>query len=140
MDGINQLYGFPLIGDVSDGIKVGLDNDRISTSALQIDRSVSANEINRLQKFLRQFMPSISGSFVKGHPCMFSMSHDTDFIIGNLKNYKNVFLAAGFSGRGYKFVPAIGEIIHDLMTKGESMYYSEKFSPRRFFEGYTNEN
>ena len=140
LDGLNQLYGFPLIGEITGGIKIGLDNDRMSTTAVQIDRSISASEINQLQEFLGQYMPSVNGKFIKGHPCMFSMSSDTDFIVGNFKNYRNVFLAAGFSGRGYKFAPAIGEMIHDLMTKGESLYYSEKFNPRRFFRGNSNEN
>ena len=48
------------------------------------------------------------------------MTPDEHFVIDRLPGRAAVVVAAGFSGHGYKFAPAIGEIAADLAMKGES--------------------
>jgi glycine/D-amino acid oxidase-like deaminating enzyme len=44
------------------------------------------------------------------------MTPDTDFIIDRHPASPRVAFGAGFSGHGFKFAPAIGELLADLVT------------------------
>ena len=45
------------------------------------------------------------------------MTPDTDFIIDRHPASSQVAFGAGFSGHGFKFAPAVGEILADLITE-----------------------
>ncbi len=44
------------------------------------------------------------------------MTPDTDFIVDRHPELPQVAIGAGFSGHGFKFAPAIGELLADLVT------------------------
>jgi sarcosine oxidase len=44
------------------------------------------------------------------------MTPDTDFIVDRLPVGPPVAIGAGFSGHGFKFAPAIGELLADLVS------------------------
>ena len=43
------------------------------------------------------------------------MTPDTDFILDRHPDHPGVAIGAGFSGHGFKFTPAIGEVLADLV-------------------------
>jgi sarcosine oxidase len=46
------------------------------------------------------------------------MTPDGHFIVDRHPQHANVFLAAGFSGHGFKFTPVVGEALADLVVEG----------------------
>ena len=60
------------------------------------------------------------------------MSPDEHFIIDVHPEHPQVCFAAGLSGHGFKFAPAIGEILADLATKGATGHDIARFSLSRF--------
>ena len=46
--------------------------------------------------------------------CMYTYSPDEHFVIDFHDGNKNVILASGFSGHGFKFASVVGEILKDL--------------------------
>jgi glycine/D-amino acid oxidase-like deaminating enzyme len=58
---------------------------------------------------------------------MFVNSPDEHFIIDVLPERRNVVVAAGFSGHGYKFCSAIGEVLADLATLGTTRHDTHLF-------------
>jgi glycine/D-amino acid oxidase-like deaminating enzyme len=44
------------------------------------------------------------------------MTPDTDFIVDRDPRSPRVVFGAGFSGHGFKFAPAIGEILADMVA------------------------
>jgi glycine/D-amino acid oxidase-like deaminating enzyme len=47
--------------------------------------------------------------------CLYTYSSDDDFIIDYLpQTDEKVILATGFSGHGFKFVPAIGDVLSKM--------------------------
>jgi glycine/D-amino acid oxidase-like deaminating enzyme len=46
------------------------------------------------------------------------MTPDENFIIDRHPRFPNLLLAAGFSGHGFKFAPAIGEALAELALTG----------------------
>jgi sarcosine oxidase len=53
---------------------------------------------------------------------MYTNSPDENFILDYLPGYdKDVVIATGFSGHGFKFVSVVGEIMADLAMKGSTI-------------------
>jgi glycine/D-amino acid oxidase-like deaminating enzyme len=52
--------------------------------------------------------------------CLFTNSPDEHFLIGRHPGNRNVVVAAGFSGHGFKFASVVGEILSDLALEGAS--------------------
>jgi glycine/D-amino acid oxidase-like deaminating enzyme len=44
------------------------------------------------------------------------MTPDTDFIVDRHPAFPRVAIGAGFSGHGFKFAPAIGELLAELVV------------------------
>ena len=63
---------------------------------------------------------------------MFTNTPDEHFLIDALPGAPNVFLAAGFSGHGFKFSSVVGEIMADLSTRGETGHDISLFRLDRF--------
>jgi glycine/D-amino acid oxidase-like deaminating enzyme len=54
--------------------------------------------------------------------CLFSNTPDEHFIIDHLSDTRQVVIAAGFSGHGFKFCGVVGEIIADLVLHGSTHF------------------
>ena len=63
---------------------------------------------------------------------MFTNTSDEHFILDTVPGYGNVFLAAGFSGHGFKFSSVVGEIMADLVTYGKTKHDINMFRVDRF--------
>lgn len=63
---------------------------------------------------------------------MYSTTPDRHFVIGWRPHCGDVTAACGFSGRGFKFVPVIGEVLADLASNGDTELPISMFEPRRF--------
>ncbi len=50
------------------------------------------------------------------------MTPDEHFIIDRHPHWENVYIAAGFSGHGFKFASVIGEVLADLAATGETAH------------------
>jgi sarcosine oxidase len=61
---------------------------------------------------------------------MFTNSPDEHFVIGAVTD--GGYVAAGFSGHGYKFASVIGEVLADLATAGATDHDIAMFGPGRF--------
>ncbi|XP_058113131.1 probable sarcosine oxidase [Magnolia sinica] len=63
-----------------------------------------------------------AGGPVVTQPCMYSMTPDHDYIIDFLGGEfgKDVVVAGGFSGHGFKMGPVVGRILADLVINGEA--------------------
>lgn len=71
-------------------------------------------------EIVEQYIPNLNPQRIDHKSCMYFNSIDNDFYLDFLKNNKNIDVAAGFSGHGFKFVPIIGKIISELIDKGKT--------------------
>jgi glycine/D-amino acid oxidase-like deaminating enzyme len=53
---------------------------------------------------------------------LYTNTADENFIIDQLPGHDNVYVAAGFSGHGFKFAAGIGEIMADLAVDRKTEY------------------
>ena len=106
--GPEGVYG---LGDPGSGVKVAehyrdewLDPD---------DRPYDADPdaTARLCDYVRRWLPGLHPEPVGMTRCLYTTTPDKDFIVDRSGP---VVVGAGFSGHGFKFAPAIGELLADL--------------------------
>ena len=122
-------YGFP----VHDGtMKIALHHhEREKVLPETYDREVSPRDEAMIRAGLA-FIPGADGPKVAAKTCLYTMTPDEDFVIGPLPENPGIIVASPCSGHGFKFSPAIGEILADLATTGETSHDISRFSPARF--------
>ncbi|MBZ5635308.1 MAG: N-methyl-L-tryptophan oxidase [Acidobacteriia bacterium] len=128
-----RFYGFPVYG--VPGFKIGkyhhlhqnVDPDRV-------DRDVHPEDEEVLREGIRRYFPDANGPTMALKTCMFTNSPDEHFILDAHPQAEDVYLAAGFSGHGFKFASIVGEIMTDLAVDSGAKYADqiEMFRLSRF--------
>jgi sarcosine oxidase len=123
-DGV--LYGFPYLtkeefGD-PEGLKFAWHQPAEETNPDHVNRIISKEEIEKLIQQVAEYIPAIAkADIVTAKTCLYANSADENFIIDYLPGYeKDVTIACGFSGHGFKFVSVVGEILTDLAINGKT--------------------
>jgi sarcosine oxidase len=114
-----SFYGMSSVGDV--GVKIGLSAGE-PTTARSIRRTIDDAEIDYLRATLDRYLPGASGPEQRRITCMCTYTADRDFIIDHHPDHRQVSFGCGFSGRGYKFAPVVGEILADLTIDGRTSH------------------
>ena len=115
-------YGLPQFGQK--GIKVAhhrLDGTIDDPDALSSIQEEHRNDV--LQK-VHNRLPVATGRIIEEELCMYTMKDNEDFLIDRLTSNKNVVVAGGFSGHGFKLAPLCADMIVDALE--------QKPTPSRF--------
>jgi sarcosine oxidase len=126
-----MYYGFPEWG--IPGFKFGRYHhleERVDPDAM--DREPNQRDEDILRAFARRYFPEGEGPTVALKACLFTNTPDEHFILDLHPSYPQVALAAGFSGHGFKFCSVVGEIMADLVQRGETEHDVELFRLARF--------
>lgn len=116
-------YGFPIMPTAKFGGPVGLKlahhyHDDVSTPDT-ISRVPTAEDESNLIYALNKFIPDGYESTHVMKTCIYTNTPDENFILDFVPGYeKDVVVATGFSGHGFKFSSVVGEIMADLAMKG----------------------
>lgn len=126
------LYGFPAAD--GRGLKAGLDSGPPWDP--QAPRpEATADELALLAEALAQVVPA-AGPVTESLTCLYTMTADRRFIVGEVPGVPQVLVASACSGHGFKFGPAIGEALADLVC-GIARPDLDFLSPARLFPGGT---
>jgi sarcosine oxidase len=117
-----DFYGMPAVEGV--GVKIGRSRllEGPATTARTIRRAIDQSEIDLLRAVLDRYLPGASGEELRRMTCMCTYTVDGDFIVDRHPRHPQVILGCGFSGRGFKFSPTIGEILADLALDGATRH------------------
>lgn len=120
---LGMYYGFPFLdGEVfggPTGMKIASHRPGLQADPRLGERSVPKSDIENLHEFIDQYFPGMDAEIVAAKTCLYTYSEDENFIIDHLPDSdKLVTIACGFSGHGFKFASAVGEILADLTMKG----------------------
>ena len=126
-------YGFPV--HIQGFIKIA--DHRKGQVVKQPDpeqlRTLSPKFEKASRKFLSKFIPELADfEDYEGHVCWYDNTPDNDFIIDRLPGAPNAFVAAGFSGHGFKFGPIVGKTLAELVVGGKSDLNLHRFRVTRF--------
>jgi sarcosine oxidase len=85
-----------------------------------LDRSLDAEDAGPVDAFVARTLQAQMSGPVRHAVCMYTVTPDGHFIVDRHPQHPNVFLAAGFSGHGFKFTPVVGEALADLVVEGRT--------------------
>lgn len=131
-DEATNLYGMPYLDGL--GVKVGEHRAGADTTADTRNFEVDPAKLKRLTARSQRLIPDLTGEVTKAATCLYENTSDRHFIIDTLPTHKNVVVACGFSGHGFKFVPAVGAIVRDLLAGKPVPVQLDRFSLGRFAE------
>jgi len=129
-------YGFPSIGGA--GVKIGRHDGGTDWSAAEGKPPSPFGSLPEdegdLRGALETYLPDAAGQLVRGAACKYELTPDDQFIIDRHPAHRNVWIAGGFSGHGFKFASAVGETLADLAQRGAARHDISPFAIARFDE------
>ncbi|MEM1257138.1 MAG: N-methyl-L-tryptophan oxidase [Bacteroidota bacterium] len=134
----HDFYGFPIVpaGQFGGplGLKLGMHHPGgEATNPDKVERTSRPEDEIALIQFLDQFIPNGYQNTLTMKTCLYTKTTDEHFIVDFLPGYdKDVVIATGFSGHGFKFVSVIGEVLANLVTKGSTDFKIDFLSADRF--------
>jgi sarcosine oxidase len=123
------FYGFP---DVGDGFKVAVHHHGEATTPDTVDRGLRPDDEEAIRELVRRFFPAGDGELRESAVCLYTNTPDEHFVIDRLPDDERVLVASPCSGHGFKFAPAVGEILADLATGESPRFDLAPFALRRF--------
>jgi len=134
------FYGFPRLdpsGDPKVAIHCGIEDEPCTPST--IDRRIRPRDEAAIRSALESRIPALNGGIARAATCMYTMTPDAHFVIDAHPRYPQVVIATGFSGHGFKFSPAVGEILCDLALTRSTSSDIALFAASRFREPASGE-
>ena len=123
------IYGFPRL----DGrVKIARHHEGEPADPDRIRRDAAPEQAESLRATFRPFLPAADGPLREQAVCMYTNTPDGHFVLGAHPHHPRVTVVSACSGHGFKFAPAIGGIVADLVSTGETAWEIGLFSPARF--------
>jgi sarcosine oxidase len=114
-----SFYGMPSVDGI--GVKIGVSAGEVTT-ARTIRRTIDDDEIDFFRAPLDKYLPGAAGEELRRITCMCTYTVDRHFVIDRHPEHDQVLFGCGFSGRGFKFSPVVGEILADLAVEGPTRH------------------
>ena len=144
----DQLINHPIIGDTINGLSVRPESNNITMIGTGEDENSEPDSFNQgvdehvvRKSFLNlsKRLGGISNShFFGGWSGLFTITPDWHPILGKPTDIDGLYLAAGFSGHGFKLSPMIGLTMSDLIDGGTSTNIDKsELTLSRFSKGKT---
>ncbi|WP_010530047.1 N-methyl-L-tryptophan oxidase [Lentibacillus jeotgali] len=118
-----KYYGFPDI--TGNGVKIGRnDSERdIEPDFFKQDFGKYTKDEQDFKEFVERFLPGLTSRISYGQTCMVTKTPDKHFILDWHPKNRNVLIAGGFSGHGFKYASILGEMISQMMIAGKSRHH-----------------
>jgi sarcosine oxidase len=109
-----EIYGFPVYG--TPALKIANHAGGELVDLETVDRSTRPGENRDCLELAARVLPGVTSRAMKSAVCLYAMTPDTDFIVDRHPLLPRVAIGGGFSGHGFKFAPAIGELLTELIV------------------------
>ncbi len=106
-----MFYGFP---DQGAGVKVAIHHQGEPADPDTVRRTADPEEAGHLRAIMAERTPVFNGRLLESAVCLYTNTRDGDFLIDRSPADPRVILASPCSGHGFKFAPALGEVLADL--------------------------
>ncbi len=134
-----MYYGFPVLpvgkfgGPI--GLKIGLHYPGQVSNPDSVNRQIEKEDEDCLVEAINKYLPIGHQSTHVLKTCLYTNTPDEHFVIDFLPGYgKQVAIATGFSGHGFKFASVVGEILTSLVTNGKTDLPIHFLNAQRFNE------
>ncbi len=134
-DMIQGFYGRPEAGGtVLVGVLEGEAEQVVPPD--EFNHGVDFDFVERVGRLWQYRYPGLGGAQVRGgYASLYDVSPDWQPILGAVDKVAGLFVAAGFSGHGFKLSPALGEVLAGLICGESPSIDISMFRLSRFAEG-----
>jgi sarcosine oxidase len=108
-----EIYGLATPGE---GVKAGFHGTGPRIDPDHRDFLPEPEQLLELRRYVEEWLPGLDPDLFFPISCTYTSTEKADFV---LDRTGPVVVAAGFSGHGFKFVPAVGRVLADLALTGE---------------------
>lgn len=114
-------YGFPYGHEGDEGLKLAVHTSSqqpwlsVPVDPDAVDREAHSSDLDPLQRVLAEHLPQGLGPFTATHACLYTNSPSMDFVLDRMPGDPRIVVAGAFSGHGFKFAPAIGLHVAELL-------------------------
>jgi sarcosine oxidase len=112
-----SIYDVPLWGD---GLKMARHHGGEICTMETVRRTVDDRDVEPVRRALEPYLPAAFGRFLRGRVCVYTNTPDRHFLIDRHPEHQAVIVVSPCSGHGFKYAPAIGEAVAQLLVDGES--------------------
>ncbi len=123
-----MFYGFP---DLGDGVKVAIHHEGTAVSPGDERQEADPREAEPLLEALSSRIPGL-GPVREATTCLYTNTPNGDFLIDRHPDDERVVLASPCSGHGFKFAPALAEVLADLVEAKSPGFDLRPFRLDRF--------
>jgi sarcosine oxidase len=106
---------FYTIPDFGDGLKFAVHHEGEATDPQRVRRTVSEEEDAAARAVVERFLPDAAGELRERAVCLYTNTADGHFVIDHHPVHREVLVVSPCSGHGFKFAPAIGEMVARLV-------------------------
>ena len=124
-----MFYGFP---DLGEGVKLAIHHEGAAVEPGKVRRTVYPEEADELRTVAAARLLGLTGAVVQSAVCLYSNTPDRDFILDHHPRDPRVIVASPCSGHGFKFAPAIAEVLADLVEDRPPAFDLDPFRLSRF--------
>ena len=123
-----RYYGFP--DHRGEGFKIGKYHHlgQVLDDPDRTDRACHPEDEAALREGISRYFPYANGPTCRTAVCLFTNTPDHDFILDRHPAHRNVFVAAGFSGHGFKFCSVVGKIMSEFCLDSTPTWDLERFA------------
>jgi sarcosine oxidase len=122
------FYGLPDFEGT--GLKIGQDVGGHVVDAESRTFVTDPDYAARVESFLRSLIPSGWGEPVTVKTCLYTLTPDREFVVDLVPGHSRAAIALG-AAHGFKFAPAIGRAVVDLVTGADPAIDRELFAASR---------
>ncbi|MFP3464968.1 FAD-dependent oxidoreductase [Leifsonia sp. SIMBA_070] len=112
-EALPSVYGLLTPGE---GVKVGFHGTGPEVDPDRRDRTIDPTRLGRLQEYVAGWVLGVDSTRPDGISCLYDSTEQEDFVLDRVGP---VVIATGFSGHGFKFGPALGDILARLALHDE---------------------
>ncbi len=120
----SDLYGFPLDGNPSSGVKVSHEENGGAVDPDTVDHAATPqDEIDRVYRsYVAPFLPDLGPRCLRTETCLYTRVDRSRFIIDADPRDPRINFVSACSGHGFKHSVAIGEALAQQMTQGRAAH------------------
>ncbi|MEO6879208.1 MAG: N-methyl-L-tryptophan oxidase [Gemmatimonadaceae bacterium] len=123
LDSGRMVYSTP---DFGEGSKIAFHHDGEAATMVDVDREVRRAEVLEIEETVAACMPGLTPTVRRSATCVYTNTENHDFLIDRHPDHSNVVIASACSGHGFKFGPAVAELVAQLVT------HEQERPPARF--------
>lgn len=128
------LYGTPEVGTEEPGVKIGFHNyQQAKFDAGTHIQPVKESDVEQISACVEQIFPGLNSIPYASKKCIYTMSQDESFVLGESVDLPGVFYVSACSGHGFKFATGLGDVLaraalNGFLSDEVSMFYASRFS------------